>query len=256
MIPILMYHQVAEIPLAQDPRGLAVSPSRFEQQMNYLYENGFHCITLYDVVRNNRDGWKLPSRPIVITFDDGYQNVLTNASPILNKYGFTATIFLVANQLGTESNWWGQDGAFSGQLLKREEILEMIHAGFTMGSHSMNHRFLDELDEKLALDEIKQSKEFLEGQLDTSIDFFSYPFSRKNAKTEKLVEQSGYLAACAGYSGRWGIFNLWRVPIHKNDSLFIFGLKVRGFYNLRTFLRESKPGLILRDTIRSIRKKL
>lgn len=256
MIPILMYHQVADVPGKLDPLGLAMPPYQFDQQMAALARKGYKCLTLHEAVRIICEHRREPPQSFVLTFDDGYKNVLTNACPILEKYGFTATVFLVASQLGSTSSWWGQDGDYSGLLMTREEALEVSRRGFILGSHSLNHLFLNRLDAQAAFREIQNSKIQLEDQLDMQVDYFSYPFSETDSRIEKLVESAGYIAACAGDSGSWGVYHLWRIPCVRSDSMLLFTMKANGMYNYRTALRESAPGLLLRRGVRTIRHKL
>jgi peptidoglycan/xylan/chitin deacetylase (PgdA/CDA1 family) len=254
MITILMYHQIAEVSWELDPLGLAVPPDQFEQQMTYLARNRYRCLTLVDAVRYLRTGKRPPARSFVLTFDDGYQDVLTRACPILDKFGFTATVFLVAGRLGFPSNWWGQEGARSGLLLTPAESRELVRRGYILGSHTVNHPFLNRVDEQSAFNEIRNSRVLLQEMLDVSIDFFSYPFSETNACVESLVKAVGYTAACAGDSGSWNIFHLWRVPCLRDDTALAFALKVSGLYNQRTALRESTPGLLLRRSVHLFRR--
>ncbi len=256
MIPILMYHQVAEIPEKLDPLGLAMPIQQFDTQMGYLARKGYNCLTLHEAVQIIREYRKIPKRSFVLTFDDGYQNVLTNASPILEKYGFTATVFLVANQMGSQSNWWGQDGDYSGVLMTRDEALELVGKGFILGSHSLTHLFLNRLDSESAFNEIQKSKIQLENTLDMKVDYFSYPFSETDFRIEKMVELAGYKAACAGDSGPWDLYHLWRIPCMRGDSMLLFSIKANGIYNYRTKLRESVLGLLLRRSVRTVRNKL
>jgi peptidoglycan/xylan/chitin deacetylase (PgdA/CDA1 family) len=256
MIPILMYHQVAEIPRSLDPMGLAVSPAQFERQMSFLAHKGYQCLSLGEAVEHIRARRDAPASSFVLTFDDGYQNILFNACPILEKFGFTATIFLVAGQMGSLSSWRGQDGDLSGQLLSWDEAGELARRGFTLGSHTLSHDFLNRLDDASAFEEIRKSKMLLQERLQISVDFLSYPFSRTDARVERLVEVAGYTAACAGDSGPRGLFHLWRVPCGRNDTILSFSLKARGWYNKRTALRESGAGLFLRRCIRMIRRRL
>ena len=256
MISILTYHQVAEIPRSLDPVGLAVSPAQFEQQMSYLAHKGYQCLSLGKAVEHIRARKDAPARSFVLTFDDGYQNILLNACPILEKFGFTATVFLVAGQMGSLSSWWGQDGDLSGQLLSWDEAGELARRGFTLGSHTLNHRFLNRLDDACAFEEIRNSRMLLQDRLQISVDFLSYPFSRTDARVERLVEAAGYTAACAGDSGPWGLFHLWRVPCGRNDTILSFSLKASGWYDKRTALRESRAGLFLRRGVRMIRRRL
>lgn len=255
MITILMYHQVSEIPSESDPLGLAVSPAQFEQQMSYLSRNGYRCLTLREAVFYSRNGERPPKKSFVITFDDGYQDVLTKACAILDKFDFTATVFMVAGRMGSLSNWWGQDGARSGLLLTPTEARELVRRGHILGSHTIHHPFLTSLDDQSAFEEIRNSRVLLQEMLDVQVDFFSYPFSATNFRIEKLVKSVGYAAACAGDSGPWSIFHLWRVPCLGNDTAFSFALKVSGLYNQRTALRESTPGLLLRRCVHLFRRR-
>jgi peptidoglycan/xylan/chitin deacetylase (PgdA/CDA1 family) len=256
MIPILMYHQVAEIPKKLDPLGLAVPPSQFEQQMSYLARNGYRCLTLPEAVRYFRRGGHAPARSFVLTFDDGYQDVLSRACPILEIFGFTATVFLVAGCMGYASNWWGQEGACSGLLLSWAEARDLARRGYILGSHTLSHPFLNLLDDQSAFEEIRNSRVLLQDQLDTQVDFFSYPFSETDTRIEGLVESAGYTAACAGDSGPCSVFHLWRVPCLRDDTTLSFALKVSGWYDKRTALRESTSGRLLRHSVRMLRRRL
>ncbi len=256
MIPIFMYHQVAELPGELDPLGLAMPPTQFEQQMCYLAHKGFRCLTLAEAVAYLRNDGRAPERSFVLTFDDGYQDVHSMAYPILEKFGFTATVFLVTNRLGLLSDWWGKDGHCAEHLMSWEEARDLAKHGFLLGSHTLSHPFLNKLDSQAAFREIRNSKLVLEERLDLRIDFFSFPYSDASTRNEGLVQAAGYTAACAGDGGTWGLFHLWRVPCLRSDSLFSFALKANGWYGRRTALRESTTGLLLRRYVRMIRRRL
>jgi peptidoglycan/xylan/chitin deacetylase (PgdA/CDA1 family) len=256
MIPILMYHQVAEIPKNLDPLGLAVPPVQFERQMSYLARNGYRCLTLSEAIRHFRNGKRTLGRSFVLTFDDGFQDILLRAYPILERFGFTATVFLVAGCMGSPSNWWGQEGTRSGQLLSLAEARELARRGYILGSHTIGHPFLNLLDDQLAFEEIRNSRVFLQERLELQVDFFSYPYSVSDARLERMVQSAGYLAACAGDSGAWSVFHLWRVPCERNDTALSFALKAGGWYDKKTALRESAPGRFLRNHFRKMRHRL
>jgi peptidoglycan/xylan/chitin deacetylase (PgdA/CDA1 family) len=252
MIPILMYHQVADIPRKLDPLGLAIPPTQFEQQMSYLASNGYICITLLEAMQYFRKCERAPTKSFVLTFDDGYQDFHSNACPILEKFGFSATVFLVVDRLGSLSNWWGQEGDCSGLILSRAEARELARRGHILGSHTLSHPFLNLLDDQSAFEEIHNSKIVLQNELDMQIDFFS----ETNPHIEELVESAGYIAACAGDLGPWSIFHLWRVPCLRDDTALSYALKVRGWYDKRTALRESSPGRFLRGRVRILKRRL
>lgn len=253
MIPILMYHRVAEIPRKLDPLGLAVPPDQFEQQMSYLKRNAYWCLTLPEAVRYLRRGGRAPAKSFVLTFDDGYQDVHSTACPILEKFGFTATVFLVAGRMGSPSNWAGQEGARSGSLLSWAEARDLARRGFALGSHTLSHPRLSLLDDQTAFEEIRNSRVLLQDRLDMRVDLFSYPYSDSDARIERLVESAGYTAACGGDSGPWSVFHLWRVPSLSDDTTLSFALKASGWYNRRISLRESAPGRLLRRSVRGLR---
>lgn len=254
MIPILMYHQVAEIPRKLDPRGLAVPPDQFEQQMSYLARNAYLCLTLPEAVRHLRRGGRAPAKSFVLTFDDGYQDVHSRDCPILERFGFTATVFLVAGRMGASSNWAGQDGARSGLLLSWAEARDLARRGFVLGSHTLSHPRLSLLDDRSAFEEIRNSRMLLEDRLGMPVDFFSYPYSDSDARIERLVESAGYAAACAGDSGPWSVFHLWRAQCVRDDTTLSFALKASGWYHRRIALRESAPGRLLRRSVRKLRR--
>ena len=256
MIPILMYHQVAEIPRNLDPGGYAVPPDQFMQQMTFLARNSYRCLTLPEAVQYFRKGGRTPARSFVLTFDDGYQDVYSRIYPILDKFGFTATVFLVAGRMGSPSNWWGQQGARSGQLLSWAEARDLARRGYILGSHTLSHPFLNLLDDQTTFEEIRNSRFLLQDKLELQVDYFSYPYSQTDVRIERLVESAGYTAACAGDLGPRSVFHLWRVPCQRDDSTLSFALKAGGWYDKRTALRESTPGQFLRNNFRKVRRGL
>lgn len=143
MTSILLYHRIAQISDQHDPKGLTVSPQQFERQMVSLHHAGYRCISLVDAVNSIREGLRLPRKSFVLTFDDGYQDLYDNVWPILDRYGFTATIFLVAGSIGCLSNWGGQTGPSAAPLMSWAEVQELARRGLSFGSHTLTHRRLD-----------------------------------------------------------------------------------------------------------------
>jgi peptidoglycan/xylan/chitin deacetylase (PgdA/CDA1 family) len=248
-----MYHQVTEIPRDLDPLGLAIPPDQFEEQMSYLARNDYQCLSLPEAVRRLRREAHAPAKSFVLTFDDGYQDFHSEACPILEEFGFNATVFLVAGRMGNLSNWAGQEGARSGLLLSWAEARDLARRGFVLGSHTLSHPRLSLLDDRSAEKEIQDSKALLQDRLDMQIDFFSYPYSVSDARIERLVESAGYTAACAGNSGPWSLFHLRRVPCLRDDTPLSFAVKASGWYDRRTALRESAPGRLVRRGVQSLR---
>ncbi|MBC7876526.1 MAG: polysaccharide deacetylase family protein [Anaerolineales bacterium] len=247
MISLLMYHQVSNIPEASDPLGLAISPKKFDQQMAFLYKANYKCLTLNEAVFQWRNGLKNQNKAFVLTFDDGYQDIIINALPIMKKYGFSATIFLVAGKVSNSSDWRKSTPASFTKILTWEETQILIKNGFTIGSHTLNHPRLTLLDEQQARAEIRGSKELMEDNLGQTIDVFSYPYGDSNPQIQKIVAESGFSSACGVDRGKWGFYNLWRVECARKDSLLKFFSKVNGLYlPFYRFREESSLGVKLR----------
>ena len=113
---VLMYHA-----LADERSAISLPPSVFQRQMRLLHEGGFRVISMSDLVSSLQSGEELPGKSVVLTFDDGFESVYTNAFPVLQRYGFPATVFLVADYCGKTNDWPSQPGgipSFPGQQLR------------------------------------------------------------------------------------------------------------------------------------------
>lgn len=234
MISVLMYHQIAQIPAQHDLLGLTLPPQLFEQQMAYLHRAGYRSLGLDEAIRYWQKGRREPRKSFVLTFDDGYRDVYTNVWPILDRFGFTATIFLVVGRVGCQSDW----DEHAAPLLSWAEVRELAHSGFTFGSHTLTHPQLPRLDDKQVAREIRQSKAIMEDQLGVEVNLFSYPYTNSDLRIQRMVTESGYIAACGGDRGAWGLFNLWRAECVSKESRLSFALKADGWYHRLIWLRE------------------
>jgi peptidoglycan/xylan/chitin deacetylase (PgdA/CDA1 family) len=238
MLPILAYHQIAQVPAEHDPSGLAVSPSSFAQQMAYLYTAGYQCLNLQDALYYWQTGQRPPRKSFVLTFDDGYQDVYTTAWPILERFGFTATIFLVAGRVGSESTWKRQRGTLATSLMSWTAIHQMQQAGFAFGNHTLTHAYLPTLDDRQVRDEITCAKAMLEDRLGAPVPFFCYPYNASDARIERLVAENGHQAACRNDCGKWSFYNVWRVECRRHDTLQCFAWKVSRWHQRCIWFRQ------------------
>jgi peptidoglycan/xylan/chitin deacetylase (PgdA/CDA1 family) len=233
-VPILMYHYIND----EEPHKskLGVSPEAFERQMRFLSEHKYNVLPLEELVNIIKEKKKFLPKTVAITFDDGYLDNYTNAYPVLKKYMIPATIFVVINRIGKRL---GSDDYMSWQQIK-----ELSDSGLvTIGSHSMNHPNLTEVDadDKLKY-EILESKRILEETLHKKVDFFSYPFGGVNEKVRAMAIGAGY-KACVGtnFSKDYpddDIYALKRIRISENaKNLFILWVKTSGFY---TYIKEHR----------------
>ncbi len=208
MIPILTYHKVTNF----DVSGAWVTPLQFEQQMRYLYQNGYSTIHPKELLTHDSQP-TTRNLKVLITFDDGYGTFYQKAMPILLKYGFRALIFIVTDYIGKENLW---DVNFGGKKrhLNLKELQELKNMGFTIGSHTKTHPDLTRIPIHKAKEEILNSKIELENKLGEKVHFLSYPFGRYNDTVVKLALESGYklsfvsnpLANQEGIRGRMGVY--------------------------------------------------
>ncbi len=194
-IPILMYHSIAEDASATF-QPFTVSPSLFAEHMAYLHHAGYTPLTVTQFVARRNRVDALPARPIVITFDDGFADFFTSALPILQKYSFSATMYIPTAYIGGTSRWMEHEGEGNRPLLSWQQIQEMNASGIECGAHSHTHLQLDLLSRLRANEEITLSKRILEDSLGQSVTSFAYPHGYYKAETQRLLYRAGYTSAC------------------------------------------------------------
>jgi peptidoglycan/xylan/chitin deacetylase (PgdA/CDA1 family) len=188
-VTILTYHSVE--PKTDKKEGVMqkhyhIYPENFEAQMQYLKDNNYHPITMKQLTDSYKNGTGLPEKSVVLTFDDGWKNQYTYAFPILKKFGYSATFFIITKVRG-------------GTYMTWDEIRAMDQAGMDIESHSETHPKLTKISADKALQEIAGSKKTLETELGHTIDSIAYPYYDHNAAVMKIVEDAGYGAARAGW---------------------------------------------------------
>jgi len=210
VVPILLYHHIGISPSGSP---YYVSPYTFEQQMYLLHEWGYQTISVELMIAAIKGGGLLPQRPIVLTFDDGSESVLSTALPIMQKYNFTGTVYLVNNYVG------------AANFLNIEDVQELYEAGWEIGSHSITHT-------DLTLHAVDQEKEIVESrlrlqrQLDLPVQTFAYPYGAYDVDSVYLARYAGYIGAMGlGPSTRQGNKNIY----------YLYRRDIKGSYDLQTF---------------------
>jgi peptidoglycan/xylan/chitin deacetylase (PgdA/CDA1 family) len=186
-VPILMYHRIDVLrpALPSITRSLTVAPADFAAQMRWLRVHGYHAVTQQQVFAALEHGRRLPARPIVITFDDGYRDVLANAAPVLKRFRMPATAYVITDRIS------GSDVSFLSWL----QLKALEQDGVEIGSHTVSHAELPQLTDPAALQQLIQSRLALERHLGHPVQWFAYPAGRFDARTEALVKQAGYVLA-------------------------------------------------------------
>lgn len=241
--PILTYHSI-------DDGGSVVSTSRatFSRQMGCLHEAGYRTVSVGDVAAHLEAKRPFPANAVAITFDDGYQNVYREAFPVLEKYGFRATVFLITDYCGKFNDWPGDSiGVQRQPLLSWAEIRELQAHGFEFGSHTATHVDLTKVPFARVESEIRQSKAEIQSRLGSEAALFAYPYGTYNRAIKGIVQET-FAAACSTKLGKVQLdsdpFLLNRIDTYylPADRLFS-GLASRSldwYLKLRQSLREVK----------------
>lgn len=191
---ILMYHNIATPPKGAKMRGLYVSPTMFLFQMWYLKFAGFKVVGL-DEIRDFAVGRNSSEKLVAITFDDGYEDFYENAYPVLRRYEYPSTVFLVSDRMGQSNVWDSKQLNIEKKIMDWDRVNDLKNNGVTFGAHTRTHEFLAKIPEDEAFDQITKSKEILEAELGCTVDHFCYPYGSHNAKTVEIVRNAGFKSA-------------------------------------------------------------
>lgn len=217
-VPILMYHHVRNYNEPNDTIGtnLSVSPENFKAQIKYLKDNGFTTITFADFLGFPTK--KLPDKPIILTFDDGYNDAYTSAYAELKQNGQVGVFYVISGFIGRSDS------------LTATQIKEMSDGGMEIGSHSIDHPDLTKITSLKLKNELQESKNSLEKISGKSITSFCYPSGAHNTAVDTAVKNAGYLSATTTSNSisttSKNKFFLPRLRINPTDSLTKFASKI------------------------------
>jgi len=234
-IPILMYHQIDKPPQRGTAlRGLIVAPSSFAWQMRLLRWMGFQGLSMRDLepyLQGEKQG-----KVVGITFDDGYQNNLDNALPILLKNGFTATCYAVSSLIGG-TNLWDKGKVEEKPLMTLENWRTWRDAGMDIGSHTRTHADLTAISLDKARNEITDSKTELENTIGCETRHFCYPYGLFTPPHSAITKESGFITATTTQRGRVvagdDLYTLRRVLIARSTNAIQFLVKIISAYEDR-----------------------
>ncbi|MBO9133812.1 polysaccharide deacetylase family protein [Rhizobium sp. B230/85] len=224
-VPILTYHQIAVPPSRRIPfRSMAVHPDDFRRQMHLLKRFGFQGLSLREALPYVNG--KKKGKVVAITFDDSYANVHENALPVLRDCGFTATNFVVANQIGGRNEWDIPLGVPPSACMNLAQLREWTALGNEIGSHTMDHARLPDLSAEDAWNQIFLSRVALEDTIDDEVSSFCFPYGDERSLHRQLAIEAGYSVATTTWRRRAGKcddpFGLPRLTIRHNDSWLHF----------------------------------
>lgn len=233
-----MYHSIGQ--LDNDPNRLCTSPERFEAQMLHLKRRGLRGVSMRELRRAMRAG---DVRGLVgLTFDDGYEDFLHTALPVLERLDFSATVFVVAGRLGKENDWNHEYAPRPRmKLLGTGELREVSERGMEVGSHGMTHAKLPGLEPALLEHEVSDSHRIISEILGEAVEGFCYPYGGLDGAAVRSVRGAGYAYACG-----WKVqversaFDLPRIPVSEKDNPLRFAAKLRIYSLYSRVTRNSR----------------
>jgi len=198
-VPILMYHAVESNLRPPKYKHFYVLAREFAGQMRMLKRAGYTAITFSDLAGPR----PLPPKPVLLTFDDGYQNLLANVHLLLRELGFPYTVFLVSGKIGQTNDWVVPDGYEPTPLLSWDEIRQMqTGGGVEFQSHTVTHPKLTHISPGEARQEMARSKDTLEQHLQAPIQALCYPYGDCNSSIAEMAGEIGYQWAVTTEFGR------------------------------------------------------
>jgi peptidoglycan/xylan/chitin deacetylase (PgdA/CDA1 family) len=235
-IPILMYHSITD----EDESKVhayyrtITSPNVFADQMACLHGHGYSTCSLTQALDYLRSGKHAATKPVVITFGDGYSDFYRQASPVLSRYGFSATVFLPTAYIGDRPlQFKGKD------CLTWAEVQELGKYGMLFGSHTVTHPQLHGLSAHAIDEKIVNSKKTIEEKLGCAVESFAYPFAFPQTETEFTPDAARF--AASGRVPQWAIvgradrssdpFFIERLPINSCDDAALFNAKLAGAHD-------------------------
>jgi peptidoglycan/xylan/chitin deacetylase (PgdA/CDA1 family) len=229
-VPILTYHEVSPRP-HRSFRRYSVTPSQFARQMRWLALAGYESIDMDALFGARLGQGGLPKRPVVITFDDGFQGCVEHAVPVLRAHGFTAVFFLVAGLMGQTSRWMLPDPGVELALMSWATARWLVAEGFQCGAHTMTHPRLPALEAGRLRAELEDGRSRLEQELSRPVLHLAYPYGAYDPTVRELVAEAGYTTACSTRAGLSpaddDLLAIHRITIHGHDSLLDFASLLR-----------------------------
>jgi len=220
-VPILMYHRIDDVPPGADAyrRDLSVTPENFREQLLWLKQQGYQSITLNDLALYLTVGKPLPPQPIILTFDDGYADAYTHAFPLLKRFGFAGTFFVVTSQIDAQNP----------DFLSWDQIKEMHEAGMSFEPHSYDHPDLRNRGFQYLVFQILGPKQAIEARTGETCRFFAYPSGRWDDFVVDVLKSANY----------WGAVFTEQGATHTSDDLFHLNrVRVQGGDDLDAFIRK------------------
>lgn len=195
VVPILLYHSVSA-----DPAGwiapYTVTPQVFARQVDLMVESARTPMTVSELVAALHSRTKLPPRPLVVTFDDGFAD-FTDAAALLATHDVPSTLYVTTGALCGRGPRPPEMAIPPAPMLDWSQLAELTDQKVEIGAHTHTHPQLDTLRTPAAMDEIRHCKHLIEDALGHEVPSFAYPHGFHSSRVRQAVEAAGYSSACA-----------------------------------------------------------
>lgn len=218
---VLLYHRIGMPRLASLVAGQYVFPWLFRAQLDYLTFRGWNPATLPQIAESLSKASLPTENTFAITFDDAYLSVYDHACPALANKDMTATIFAVVDRIGGVNEWDCSAGDVREPLMSAGQIRELAELGFEIGSHTLTHAHLTDLNDEDLRREIADSKHKLEDLIGREVVAFSYPYGEYDERVIAAVAEAGYKYAVSTKLGtvrsNTEVFEIPRINVRWNS---------------------------------------
>lgn len=226
-VPVLLYHHIADLPDSTTEKSYYVTPKIFEEQMTWLSQNNYKVVSLTRLVSFLNGGADVFSeKSVAISFDDGTLGQYTDAFPVLKKYGFTASFFVVPT--------WANEASskFKSGYMNWDQLKDLKNNGMEIGSHALSHKDLAASTDEEIVSQLSESKNILEEKFPTSIDLLAFPGGSYNESVTQKLKVIGYLGAFSVEKRidhlSTEVYHIGRM--HIDDDMPYFKARVMGKY--------------------------
>jgi peptidoglycan/xylan/chitin deacetylase (PgdA/CDA1 family) len=264
-VRVLEYHYI-------DDTGspLSVSPTEFRRHLEILRDGGWSTLTSAQYLAGIFSGANEDQAPrqVLITFDDGQESFAKFAAPLLREFGFTATVFVVTDLVGTTASWFDRDKtrierllnsfAFNhrekqglrqawsdfadGKLINLPGLIQLREQGFSLESHSARHHFLTELSASDLMDDLSRSREWLSTHLGLDSRILCYPYGDSSARVGSVAKQAGFQAGMLSEFalGVKNPFAIGRIPMGGSGNIFALRFGLSKAADMLAAMRQKK----------------
>jgi peptidoglycan/xylan/chitin deacetylase (PgdA/CDA1 family) len=195
-VPVLMYHSISDR-AAPSFRRWTVTPGRFAEHMAYLAAEGYTSLTASEYATCLAGDAALPSKPVLITFDDGYADFSSDALPVMRSHGLSSTLFVTSGYIGGSSEWLIREAETDRPMLTWDQLAGISGDDVEYGGHGYSHRQLDTLPLAEALDDVAAGKAMLENRTGRPVRAFAYPHGYSTVGIRRGLASLGFESAHA-----------------------------------------------------------